>query len=118
MLSDTTFANEDSEPLFSNLVLPNLEYLHFAGGMLTHIPKLCIAPNLRDIRFAYNPIASIETKAFDHLPSLEILDIEGNGESVPGIEQSLTVLETDSLAMSAAVNFSTLLMGEWEHLQY
>jgi len=115
MLSDTTF---EKKPAFSDLVLPNIEYLHFAGGMLTHIPKLCIAPNLREIRFAYNPIASIEIKAFDHLPNLEILDIEGNGESVPGIEQTLEVLRTDSLAMSSAVNFSTLLMGEWEHLQY
>ena len=80
--------------------------------MLTNIPKVAIAPKLRDIRFAYNPIATIEAKAFDHLPSLENLDIAGNGASTPGIEQTLTTLKKDSLSMSAARNFSSLSMGE------
>ena len=62
--------------------------LDFSGGMLTNVPKLCTAPKLREIRFAYNPIATIEPKAFDDLPSLENLDMAGNGASTQGLEQT------------------------------
>ena len=85
--------------------------------MLTNVPKLCMAPKLREIRFAYHPFATIESKAFDHLPSLEDLDLAGNGPSTPAYEQTMKVLETNALAMTAAANFSFLSMGEWEHLE-
>ena len=85
--------------------------------MLTNIPKLCMAPKLREVRFAYHHLATIESKAFDHLPSLEDLDMAGNGPSTPGFEQTMKVLETKTLAMTAAANFSFLSMGEWEYLE-
>ena len=79
--------------------------------MLTHVPKLCIAPKLREVRFAYHPLATIEPYAFQHLPNLESLDLAGNG-----VESTLKVLETDVLAMKAA-NFSILEMGYFESLE-
>ena len=87
------------------------ENLSIIGGMLTHIPKLCVAPKLKDIRFAYQPLASIEPNAFKHLPSLESLDLAGNGA-----EPTMRVLQTDALSMSA-VNFSSLEMGYFKSLE-
>ena len=73
---------------------------------------MCQAPNLQQIRLAYHPIASIEPKAFDHLPNLQELDLAGNV-----VIQPMTMLLTDTLSMTSSRNFSKLDMGEWENLE-
>ena len=73
---------------------------------------MCQAPNLETLRLAYHPIASIEPKAFDHLPNLHELDLSGNV-----VIQPMKLLLEDTLAMTSAVNFSKLEMGEWENLE-
>ena len=57
---------------FSELVLPELEYLHFTGGSLTKVPIFPEAPKLRNVRFAYHPLDFITPFAFDHLISLDV----------------------------------------------
>ena len=79
---------------------------------MTHIPKMCQAPNLKSIRFAYHPLASIELKAFDHLPNLQSLDLAGNAVIVP-----MTTILADTLSMSASFNFSNLDMSRWDNLK-
>ena len=79
--------------------------------MLTNVPKLCIAPKLKHIRFAYHPLSTIETNAFNHLPSLETLDMAGNG-----VEPTLNMLSTDALALTAT-NFSKLSMEDFNSLE-
>ena len=87
---------------FSKLVLPELEYLRFTGGLLTQIPKFPEAPKLHDVRFAYHPLEFITPFAFDHLPSLESLDLAGNG-----INDTLNILRSDALSFKAK-NFTKL----------
>ena len=104
-LKDDTFAHH-----FDQLYLPNIESMHITKGQLTHIPKFPTAPKLRDLRFCYNPIATIEQEAFADLESLEWLDLAGNGAN-----QTLTHLETDSLKLNST-NFLKLDFGYFNSL--
>ena len=83
--------------------------------MLTNIPKLCMALKLREVRFAYHPLATIESKAFDHLPSLEDLDMAGNGPSTPGFEQTMKVLESIKNDHARDGNLTSVKLSE-KHL--
>ena len=87
---------------FSELVLPELESLQFTGGLLTKVPLFPEAPKLRNVRFAYQPLEFITPFAFDHLISLETLDLAGNG-----VNATLNILKSNTLSFKAK-NFTKL----------
>ena len=97
---------------FSELVLPELESLHFAGGSLTKVPILPEAPKLREVRFAYHPLEFITPFAFDHLPSLESLDLAGNG-----VDDTLNILKSNTLSFKAK-NFTKLGRRYFQYCNY
>jgi len=112
-LKDYTFQWETPQGntrYLSNLFLPNLEYFELTAGQLETIPKMFTAPNLKELRLSSNPIVSIEPFAFEHLESLEILNLSGLGSS-----QLLTTLETDVLTLTSK-NFTGLKMNNFGSL--
>ena len=82
---------------------------YICWGCIAFLPLFYTSHSLY---LAYHPIASIEPKAFDHLPNLHELDLSGNA-----VVQPMKLLLEDTLSMSSAVNFSKLEMGEWENLE-
>ena len=74
---------------------------------------MCNAPKLVEILFTNNPIASIEPKAFDHLPSLYGLYLYGDAT-----EQSLNVLKADTLSFSSTSSIKMINMSYWEGLDF
>lgn len=129
MISDDTFKLDGDSQNFSDLILPNIgecsrwlscpyyilikifsEKLDFSAGKLTRVPKFCDAPKLKEVLFTYNPLASIEAKAFHHLPSLESVNLSGYNMAT-----SMDTLDKDALAFSST-HLAKLSMDNLENL--
>jgi len=110
MISDDMFKLDGDSRDFGDLLLSNIEKLDFSGGKLTRVPKFCAAPKLKEILFTYNPLASIEAKAFHHLPSLESVNLSGYN-----MVTSIDTLDKDALAFSST-HLAKLSMDNLENL--